>query len=354
MKVIVAIDSFKGSATSTELNDCVGKSIRSVLPTCEVQSFPIADGGEGSLDALHSVLGGELFTVETVDLLHRPMKADYLLVGHQAFIESASVVGIDKITPSSATFAQTSSYGLGALIEDAIKRGCREIFVTLGGSGTSDGGRGLLDYFHFDMTKGVRSLTEEWDELSLVGLTDVNHVYAGEEGYAKVFGRQKGGTDEQIALEDARARVFAREIKDATGVDLQQLAGTGAAGGLGGALVLLGGQLESGFQKMASLVGLVDAIVNADLVITGEGRLDSQSMHGKVPSGIARLAKSYQVPTIAVCGAVDRKVDGIWEDFVSVFSIQTEVVSLEEAMSKETTLENISFVVQNMIRTRFL
>lgn len=354
MKVIVALDSFKGSATSMELNDCVKKAIRSVLPVCDVQSFPIADGGEGSLDALHSALGGQRILVETVDLLGRSIVASYLLVGQTAFIESASVVGIDKIVPSSETFERASSYGLGALVEDAAESGCKEIIMTLGGSGTSDGGRGLLDYFSFDAENGHLSLPDKWGQISLVGLTDVDHFYAGEEGYARVFGRQKGGTDEQLALEDERSMAFASKVKKTKGCDLLQIAGTGAAGGLGGALVLLGGRLESGFERIASLVGLEEAILSADLVITGEGRLDSQSSHGKVPSGVASLARKYQVPTIAICGAVDHRAAWIWDDFVSVFSIQTGVISLQEAMKKETTLENLSFVVQNIMRTRYL
>lgn len=354
MKIVVALDSFKGSASSMELNDCVEKAVRSVLSDCDVQAFPIADGGEGSLDALHSALGGQRILVETVDLLGRSIVASYLLVGQKAFIESASVIGIDKITPSSETFARASSYGLGALVEDAAERGCKEIIMTLGGSGTSDGGRGLLDYFSFDAEKGHLSLPDKWSQISLVGLTDVDHVYAGEEGYAKVFGRQKGGTDEQLAFEDGRAMQFAMKVKRTTDYDLLNIAGTGAAGGLGGALVLLGGRLESGFDSIASLVGLEEAISSADLVITGEGHLDSQSSHGKVPSGVAGLARKYQVPTIAICGAVDRRVAWIWDDFVSVFSIQTGAISLQEAMKKETTLENLSFVVQNIMRTRFL
>ena len=354
MKIVVAMDSFKGSVTSSELNQCVNNAIASVFPSSEVCSFSIADGGEGSLEALFAALGGEYISVETVDLLLRPMEARYLRVGEQAYIESASVVGIDKISPSPETFEQASSFGLGALLEDALSRGCKEIFLTLGGTGSSDGGRGLLEYFNFNSNSGDYPLKAHFNQVSLIGLTDVNAVYTGDNGYAMVFGRQKGATEGQIRFEDSRAKHFALHIKDHLQIDLETIAGTGAAGGLGGALVLLGGQLLSGIETIASIVGIEDALSMADLVITGEGHFDSQSSRGKVPGGVARLAKRYQVPTIAVCGAVSQDVGSVWDDFVSVFSIQTEVLPLPEAMKKEVTLRNLYFVIQNILRTRFL
>ena len=351
MKIVVAIDSFKGSASSRDLNAAVAGVVQDVLPGAEVKSFAIADGGEGTLDALKDGLGGEMRAVETVDLLGRPIEAFYLQIGHQAFIESASVVGIDKICPSSKTFEEASSYGLGALICDAVEQGSEEIYVTLGGSGSSDGGLGLLESFGFDGKTLRFSLPANWEKVQLVGLTDVQNPYAGQAGFARVFGKQKGGNPEQLLLKDRAAREFVAFVEKETGLDLQAIPGTGAAGGLGAALVLLGGRLEAGFDRVASIVGLEEAMADADLVITGEGRLDSQSRAGKVPYGVAQLAKKQGIPAIAVCGAIAEDADWIWEDFLSVFSIQTRVLPLEEAMEPEKTLANLAFVTRNILRT---
>ena len=353
MKIVVAIDSFKGSASSRELNAAVAAVAQELLPEVALETFAISDGGEGTIDALRGRLGGKMRTVETVDLLGRSIAAPYLLVGHQAFIESASVVGLDKICPSSKTFEEASSYGLGALIRDAVGQGCEEIYVTLGGSGTSDGGLGLLESFGFDRKTFSLNLPENWENVRLIGLTDVKNPYAGEKGFARVFGKQKGGSLEQLMAKDEEARNFANWVYAESGTDLQKIPGTGAAGGLGAALVLLGGHLEAGFDRIASIVGLEEAMADADLVLTGEGRMDSQSRAGKVPYGVAQLAKKHGVPAIAVCGAIAEDADWIWEDFLSVFSIQTRVLPLEEAMDPEKTLANLAFVTRNILRTYF-
>ena len=351
MKIVVAIDSFKGSVSSYEINTTVAEVAQELLPEADLITFAIADGGEGTLDALRGGLGGELRTVETVDLLGRPIVAPYLLLGHQAFIESASVVGLDKICPSSKTFEEASSYGLGALICDAVEQGCEEIYVTLGGSGTSDGGLGLLESFGFDGKMLRFSFPENWEKVKLIGLTDVKNPYAGEKGFARVFGNQKGGSLEQLVAKDEEARNFANWVYSESGMDLQKIPGTGAAGGLGAALVLLGGSLEAGFDRIAAIVGLEEDIAGADLVITGEGRMDGQSKEGKVPYGVAQLAKKHGVPVIAVCGSIAEDAEWVWEEFLSVFSIQTQVLPLKEAMEREKTLANLTFVMRSILRT---
>ena len=351
MKIVVAIDSFKGSASSHELNACVKKAASQVLPSADVKTVAIADGGEGTISALRDGLGGEWRSVQTVDLLERPIEACYLRTGQRAFIESASVIGLDKIVPSSETFERATSYGLGALICDAVDQGCQEIYVTLGGSGTSDGGLGLLRSFGFDGASLDVSLPKGWEAVRLIGLTDVKNHYAGDNGFARVFGKQKGGSLEQLLARDREAADFVAFVKKEKGLDLQTIPGTGAAGGLGAALILLGGHLEAGFSRIAGMLGLENDIIQADLVITGEGRLNGQSKEGKVPYGVAQLAKKHGVPVIAICGAIAEDVDWIWDDFLSVFSIQTQVLSLEKAMESEKTLMNLEFVMRNILRT---
>lgn len=352
MKIVVAIDSFKGSASSMELNTSVADAIHQLFPDWQVATFAIADGGEGTLEALSANLDGEWVEVATVDLMGIPICASYFMVGKTAFMESAKVIGLDKVIPSPTSFEQATSFGLGALIKDAVARGCREIMLSLGGTGTSDGGLGLLKSLGFDGNN--LATLPLLDGVRLIGLADVANPYAGEHGFAAVFGPQKGGTAEQIAAVDARAQQFVAQVKEQNGLDLQAVSGTGAAGGLGGALVLLGGQLQSGFSYIASNIGLLDALQDADLVITGEGRLDAQSKAGKVPVAIAQAAKRYGVSTIAICGAIPDDERELEQDFLALYAIQKGALSLEEAMEKERTLRNIAAVTRNIFKTRFL
>lgn len=350
MKIVVAIDSFKGSASSVEVNRSVEKAIKLVLPDANIKMFPIADGGEGTLEALEIVLGGEYCSVSTIDLMGQPIQASFLKVGNTAFIESASVIGIDKITPSPETFEQASSFGLGVLLKEAVHQGCQEIYLTLGGTGSSDGGLGLLESFGFDEKTFKLQFPASWEDVRLTGLTDVQNIYAGKSGFAHVFGKQKGGSDLQVEARDQVASDFALLVKEQTGIDLQAVAGSGAAGGLGAAILLLGGRLESGFDRIASVLCLEEDIKDADLVITGEGRLDSQSKEGKVPYGLASLAKKHGVPIIAICGMIADDTDWIGDDFLGIFSIQKQVLSLQQAMDKEETLGNLEFVTRNILQ----
>ncbi|QDK71525.1 glycerate kinase [Lactococcus protaetiae] len=348
MKIVVAIDSFKGSATSAELNDAVKAGILSAFPAANVTTFEIADGGEGTISALQHGIGGELIAVETVDLLERPIEASYLLADQLAVIEAAEVVGIDKITPSAETIQQATTRGLAALFIDAKNRGATEIMLSLGGTGTSDGGLGLLQglggsFEHLPVLKNVK----------ITGLADVTNVYAGEAGYAKFFGKQKGGTTEILAQQDQEAQKVAAQVKVQYGIDLQTIAGTGAAGGLGGAIAMLGGIIEAGFPKIAALLGIEEEVKNADLVITGEGRMDFQTANGKVPYGMAKIAEKYHVPTLAFCGALGDDLGEMNEVLLASYSIQRSALSLAEAMEKERTLKNIQALASNVMKTRY-
>lgn len=342
MKVVVAIDSFKGSATSAELNQAVKTAVLSVFPKFNVETFEIADGGEGSVSALYSGLGGNFIDVETVDLMKRPMQASYLFLDHRlAVIEAAEVVGIDKIKPDEKTVQEATTFGLGALFLDAKKRGATEIVLSLGGSGTSDGGLGLLEALE----------GQDFSTIKITGLADVTNVYAGAEGYAKVFGKQKGGTAEILERQDRAAQAFVQKIKKERKIDLQEIPGTGAAGGLGGALVLLGGTLESGFGKIAELLKIEEAIKTADLIITGEGQMDFQTAKGKVPFGMAKLGAKYNVPTIAFCGSLSEDLGEMSKILLASYSIQRTVLPLEKAMCKEVSLKNIQFLTENVLKT---
>lgn len=342
MKIIIAIDSFKNSATSQALNTAVAKGLKKAEPTAEIQTFQIADGGEGTLLALAEALGGERLSVATTDLLGRAIEADYLLAEGQAFIESATVVGLDLLDEvNEQSFLTATTAGLAPLFLDAKARGARAITLSLGGTGTSDGGLGLLAALQ----------DEDFSGIELTGLADVTNPYFGPTGYAQFFGKQKGGTQRAIALRDKEAEAFAQKIKTEQKIDLQKMSGTGAAGGLGGAIVLLGGKIEPGFDKIAGLIGIEQAIATADLVITGEGRMDRQTANGKVPWGMAKLAQKYEVPTLAICGSLAEELGEMDAVLAGAYSILTEPVSLELALDETRTLKSAEKLAYNLMKS---
>lgn len=352
MKILIAIDSFKGSATSQELNQAASDGVHRVFPDAQVKSFQIADGGEGTMAAVHAALGGSYQQVETVDLLHCPMIARYLLLKEKvAVIEVAEVIGIDRISPSTDTIQKADSFGLGALLLDAKSKGVSEIVLSLGGTGTSDGGLGLIkslggDFEHLNQI-------EKFENIKITGLADVKNVYAGPTGYAKFFGAQKGGSPEILEGQDQFAHQMTERVKRYCQLDLQQIEGSGAAGGLGAVIAILGGQLESGFSKIARLVGLEEEVKNADLVITGEGRMDAQTANGKVPFGMAKLTEKYKIPTVAICGAVSDDLGQMNDLLLASFSIQNSAMPLEEAMENKRTLKNMKRTVSEIMKLRY-
>ncbi len=358
-KIVVAIDSFKNSATSSELNYASKTGILSVFEEANVKTITIADGGEGSLEAIENALGGEFISVETVDLLDRNIIAQYLISGSTAFIEVAQVVGIDKITPTNESFLNASSYGLAKLFLDAKERNIKRIVVCLGGTGSSDGGLGLLrglganvdDINHFE-TIDLTSLID-FKSIDIIALADVTNPFAGENGFSHFFGKQKGGDFSARSQQSINAFKLVETIKKQYNIDLQAVEGTGAAGGIGGAIVCLGGKIRPGFSYLSDLIKLEDDIKDADLVITGEGKMDYQTANGKVPFGIASIAKKYQVDTIAICGTLRDNLGDMEKVLLSAFSIQQGPILLSDALKKETTLRNISKLSSMITKTYF-
>ncbi|RMI74096.1 glycerate kinase [Streptococcus iniae] len=353
MKIIIAIDSFKGAAPSKQLNLAAKEAVLEVLPNADVETFSIADGGEGTMEAMADKCQAKIEKVSTTDLMGRAIMAPYLKMGDRAFIESAKVIGIDKITPSQESFSQATSFGLGALCLDAIDKGCQELFIGLGGSGSSDGGRGFLESLSFDVT--TCQLTEPGilKKTKIHALADVTNPYAGSTGFAKIFGPQKGGSPKQIETMDQEAQAFVERVKTCRGLNLQKVAGSGAAGGMGGAIAILGGEILPGFDTIAALLGLEKEMADADLILTGEGKLDGQSKAGKVPVAISRMGQKYQCPTIALCGSVEDD-SNVSEEFLATFAIQRKCLSLKEALDNKTTLSNLKALVSNLMKTRYL
>ncbi|MCK1160556.1 glycerate kinase [Streptococcus uberis] len=350
--VVVAIDSYKNSASSLEINQAVKDGLSAVHPEIDVKMISIADGGEGTLSAIQTNLGGEEITVETVDLMGRTIFAKYLMDNTTAYLEVAEVVGIDKICPSEETFIRANSFGLAALLIDAKRRGAKKIVVGLGGSGCSDGGLGLLkglgaktqslsNYEDFDASR-----LESFDGIEIIGLADVTNVYTGTNGFSYFFGPQKGGSLALMNRLDNKAKQFASDIKKNYQIDLQEIEGSGAAGGIGGALIFLGGKIESGFHFLKEMLNLDEIIRTSDLVITGEGKMDYQTAYGKVPFGIASICQKYNVDVVAICGSLGDKLGEMDDILLASFSIQQSPISLEKAMEKERTLRNVKRISQ--------
>lgn len=366
MNVLAVIDSFKGSATSFELNQAVLEAWQTKKG--EKVNLPVADGGEGTAEAIYYALGGTWRQLEGIDLLFRKKICRYLLTSYQgkkiAIIESTEVIGIDLLPkPTDQTIRLASSFGLGELVKDAQRQDVDQIIVSLGGSGCSDGGLGLLQSLGARLegvTEGnpllstkkidLRNLQEDFGKVELLIAADVTSPYTGAQGAARLFGEQKGGSPETLAFLDAQAVCLAKQLRADYGVDLDGLSGSGAAGGVGGAFLLLGAKIVSGFTVVSQLIGLEEQIKKSDLVITGEGRIDQQTIHGKVPYGVARLAKKYGKTIIALCGSREKDLGELAKILPIVFSIQLGPISLEKALRHEETLSKVSILSENLSR----
>lgn len=375
MKIGIAMDSFKGSVTSLEAGRAVERGIKAFAPRAEVELCQVSDGGEGSLEAIYDYCGGSWQKVQTVNLMFEPIEVEYLISTIQAektaVIESARVIGLHFIHPSEATINQSSSYGLGEVIKDAFVKGVSKIIVTLGGSGTTDGGLGMLQSLGASLyneqqeqieivgnplntfdTLDMRSVLEYYQQsgIQLEIANDVANVYAGANGAAYVFGPQKGATAVQCQWLDHQLSKVALAALETAGLDLQKVPGSGAAGGLGGAFRLLGAQMSSGFELMAGVLNLRDRLKGVSLIYTGEGSLDSQSAVGKVPSGMADMANQLGIPIIALGGRREPFLGTLEERLTAAFSIQLEPQSLAQALNKETTLLGIETVTNQSFK----
>ncbi len=355
MNITIAIDSFKGSLSSMEAGQAVAEGIRRVMPSAEIRIRPLADGGEGTTEALTAGLGGELKSLTVTGPLGRPVTASYGLIRERkmAVLEMASAAGLTLISQEERNPLEATTYGVGEMIRDAIGEGCRHFLVGIGGSATNDGGTGMLSALGFQFldsegqpiplgAKGLENLARistenarpELSQCSFHIACDVTNPLCGENGCSAVYGPQKGADPEMIRqmdqwmerYGDLAARTFPAADKEAPGA--------GAAGGLGFAfLTFLNGSLESGVGMVLKEINLKDDIRDADLVITGEGRLDAQTVMGKAPIGVAHLAKEYGKPVIAFSGAVTREAGLCNQHGIDAFfPIMRGVVSLQEAL----------------------
>ncbi len=374
MKVVIAIDSFKGSLSTFESGACVSEGIRNVFPKAQTVICPLADGGEGTVAAIVSASGGRFVSVPVTGPLGDKVVAEYGILPEKrtAVIEMSAAAGITLIEKDRRDPLKTTTYGVGELISHAIKEeGCREFIIGIGGSATNDGGVGMLMALGYEFldcdgdpvslgSKGLENLSviktenalPELCECSFHIACDVNNPLCGERGASAIYGPQKGATPQNVKDMDTWLSHYAELTEKILGNEYSTYSGAGAAGGLGFAfLSYLGGKLTSGIELVMTATGLEEQIKDADIVVTGEGRLDGQSCMGKAPVGVAKLAKKYGKTVIAFAGCVtDDAVECNAHGIDAFFPILRAPCSLEEAMDIENARENLTHTAEQTFR----
>jgi glycerate kinase len=341
MKVIIAIDSFKGCLTSKQANEAAAEGIRRVCPDAEVVEIPVSDGGEGYMEAFHAAIGGSLEEVVVRDPLMRPVTAKYLLHDEMAVIEIAQASGLTLLTKEERNPMVATSYGTGQLVADAVCKGARHIIIGLGGSATSDCGMGMLKALIDIFAKhGQWDDVEALKDVRFTIASDVENPLYGEKGAAHVFAPQKGATPEMVLRLDERAIKFAELSAKHFGYDRSQQAGAGAAGGLGYAFMqYLNAKSMSGIQLLLDTIRFKELVADADLIITGEGSADRQTLMGKLPMGI--LEQAGHTPVYLIAGRISDREELLNAGFARVDCINPPDITLEEAMRKEVARQNI-------------
>lgn len=373
MKVVVAIDSLKGSLSSLEAGQAIEKGIHRAMPDARVCVRPLADGGEGTVEALALGMGGKLEKVTVTGPMGKPVECVYGIIAENktAIIEMSGAAGITLVPEKDRNPLYATTYGVGEVIKDAIAKGCRHFIVGIGGSATNDGGVGMLQALGFGMldqngkpipfgAQGLKELDTITDEYVIPELKecnfrvacDVTNTLCGEQGCSAVFGPQKGATPSMIMQMDKWLAYYAALTAEKYGKANAKQAGTGAAGGLGFAfLAYLNAVLESGIKIVLEETRLEDYIKDADIVVTGEGRLDGQTIFGKAPIGVAGIAKKHHKMVLAFSGCVTEDAAACNEHGIDAFfPILRGVQTLQEAMDGENAQKNMSSAVEQAFR----
>ena len=360
MKILIAPDSFKGSATSKKAAEAIGKGVQLVFPKSELIEIPVADGGEGTVEALTDSLRGKVIKKKVQGPLGDPVEAEYgILPGDIAVIEMASASGLPLISENKRNPLLTSTFGTGQLILDALEKGCREIILGIGGSATNDGGTGMaralgfsfLDSHGNELPEGGGALTVLADiddsnidkrilETKILVACDVTNPLTGSEGASHIYGAQKGASQADIKHLDEALGRLAEIVNSKYCRANENIPGAGAAGGLGyGLMEFCGGELKSGIEIILDLIKFDSYLDDVDLVISGEGRIDGQSVYGKVPVGVAGRAKKKNIPVLVIAGDIGLNVEAVYDHGIdAVMSSVNKAMSLEEAMSRSYEL----------------
>ncbi|MBP6063462.1 MAG: glycerate kinase [Fusobacteriaceae bacterium] len=373
MKIVAAIDSFKGSMSSLEVADAFELGARKVFSNLEVVKLSLADGGEGTVESLVDGGNGDIITLKVKNPLMREIESFYGIIKNKnlAVIEMAAASGLPLLSKEERNPMKTSTFGTGELIKDALKKGCREFIVGIGGSATNDGGIGMLSALGYKFldksgkildpigenlinieTIDTSDVMPELKESSFLVACDVDNPLYGERGAAEVYSRQKGATEEMVTQLDNGLKHFSEIVMKQFNIEIGNYPGAGAAGGLGGGFLgFLNAQLKPGIDIIIETIGLEEQIKDADLVITGEGRIDFQSIMGKTPVGVAKLGKKYNIPVIAIAGCLADNADIVHDHGIdAIFSIINHPLELEDALKKENALKFVEKNAEQIMR----
>ena len=368
-KIILAPDSFKGTMSSIEVCNIMKKAITDSTSNVKVIAIPIADGGEGTVDAFLSALGGDKIYLKVRGPFFTEIDSFYgILPDGTAIIEMAAAAGL-SLVGNNLQVGDTTTYGVGKIIKHAVNNGCTKIILGLGGSATNDGGCGaaaalgvifkdingkafipvgknLGDIYSID----AKSFNKNYRDIEFVAMCDINNPLSGENGAAAVFGPQKGADAKMIAVLDKGLTNLANVIQKDIGKDISNIAGAGAAGGMGGGMVaFFNCKLQKGIKVMLETVKFEEIVQDADYVFTGEGKIDAQSSMGKVISGVAGITRRYNIPLVALTGNIEENLNEIYEKGVtSIFSINTRPMCFEKAIKHSR--KNLYDVMKNIIR----
>jgi len=361
MKIVVAPDSFKGSLTASEVSDAIEQGVREIFPEAEIVKIPMADGGDGTVQCLVNATGGEILREKVTGPLGDEVWASYGILGDKktAVIEMAEASGLTLVPENKRNPLITTTYGTGQLIKFALDQGCRKMIIGIGGSATNDGGAGMVQAL------GVKLLDKDGEEVGFGGgelknitrininciderlfntkvlvASDVSNPLCGPKGASRIYGPQKGATPEIIEELDESLAHFAEIIKRDLNKDIKDIPGAGAAGGLGASLMaFLDAELKPGIDIVIEIVKLEQAIKDANLVITGEGKIDSQTIYGKAPIGVAKIAKKYNIQVIAVAAIIGDDADIVHQHGIdNLIKVSEPPMNLDDSISNKVSL----------------
>ncbi|ELY2785837.1 glycerate kinase [Cronobacter sakazakii] len=368
-KIVIAPDSFKESLSAMDVARAIEAGFREIYPQAHYVCVPMADGGEGTVEAMVAATGGQIITTPVTAPLGNKVDGFFGLLGdgETAVVEMAAASGLHLVPTAQRDPRITTSYGTGELILAALERGVKAIIIGIGGSATNDGGAGMMQALGARFLDGegrelapggaalarlerldLSALDPRLAQVSVTAACDVDNPLCGEKGASAVFGPQKGATPEMVSELDTALRRFGEQLEAATGKAIISAPGAGAAGGMGAALLgMLNAELRPGIEIVIESLGLAQAVRDADLVITGEGRLDSQSIHGKTPVGVARVAKQFQRPVVAIAGSLTPDYQIVHEHGIdAAFSVIDRIVTLQEAL--DDAERNLRVIARNV------
>lgn len=370
MKVIICPDSFKGSFNSIKASSVIKNVFKKYFPSSKIVLFPLADGGEGSIDVLKKLMGGKFIRTYSTDPLGRKIKTNYLKKGKEAYIELAKEAGLPFLKNRERNPLETTTYGVGQVIRKAVSDGCKKINIFVGGSATNDAGIGALSALGVkfldkkrriifpgrgkDLIKireiDVSSVDKKFFSIKFNILTDVKNPLYGKDGAAYVYAPQKGASKRDIEILDNGLRNFSKVIKKSSGKDISKIEGTGAAGGFAsGFISIFKAEVNSGIEFILKKGKFQEKLKESDIIITGEGKVDNQSFYGKVVGSILNYAEKYKIPVIVLAGIVEK---GLYKNFkndnVSIINITPAFSSYEEAM--ESGIEFLKIKLEQILK----